>query len=290
VTLQLALSTAAGCILLSDSQGSTTTSETHGHQKQYIGEDFLVGGAGDSILIDALYHALSQRAQPVLRAVELAAFVEQFFRSEVRPDAAREAELLLVTPDADGKMVQRFIPGLLARCGRRSAMSAIGAGADFTRRAVRRDHEIGVTWPTRSVVDLLIMADEYADAANESLTVNDQLLISVLIGDRTYAMGHASIKATHLPDPIRSEWQSVSSACTNILQSIRLIRDARRHAFLACSRVLEEPDGTQDFGDERQTLEEQVAAIRVHWPALKKRVADYINWYDKLLGRGASAV
>jgi geranylgeranyl pyrophosphate synthase len=35
-------------------------------------------------------------------------------------------------------------------------MSAIGAGADFTRRAVRRDHEIGVTWPTGSVVDLLV--------------------------------------------------------------------------------------------------------------------------------------
>jgi hypothetical protein len=206
VTLQLALSTAAGCVMLSDSQGSTAISETHGHQKQYIGEDFLVGGAGDSILIDALYHALSQRAQPVLRAVELAAFVEQFFRSDVRPDAAREAELLLVTPDPDGKMVQRFIPGLLARCGRRSAMSAIGAGADFTRRAVRRDHEIGVTWPTGSVVDLLIMADEYADAANESLTVNDQLAFtdrSSKEGSRITSTGTISSSDAELPPPER---------------------------------------------------------------------------------------
>jgi len=213
VTFHIALSGPAGSVMLSDSQGSTETAETHGVQKQYVGEGFLVGGAGSSILLHALFSRLGRRARAgdaLAEEADVAAFIERFFERDVRADAVERAEILLVTPSPDGRAVQRFVPGALTQFGERTAMELVGSGASFASRAARRDREIGVEWSMESLADLLVFAHECADAAGESLTVNDKLFVGFLVEDRAHAMGDPDIKPAHIPAGIRESWELIS--------------------------------------------------------------------------------
>jgi hypothetical protein len=258
MTFHIALSSTAGSVMLSDSQGSTETSEMHGVQKQYIGEDLLVGGAGSSLVLTALFDALSARGEH--DAAGLAAFIEDFFEREVRLNAMAQAEIVIVTPDADGRTVQRLMPGVLARFSRRAQMGLVGSGASFAARAVHRDRAIGVEWTMASLADLLAFAYDCADAANESLTVNDEFMLGFLVNGRAYAMGDEAIRPAHIPNRIQSKWGMVSNYYKqDILPIVRSIRDARCYAYRACSRLLaQEPDP-----DAREGIDEQLGSLAV---------------------------
>jgi hypothetical protein len=282
MTFHIALSAAAGSVMLSDSQGTTEASEIHGLQKQYVGDSFLVGGAGSSVVLNALFDTLSAGSAP-RGGDALTALVEGFFEREVRPGALAQAEVLIVTPDAGGKTVQRLVPAALTRFGRRGEMGAIGSGASFATRAVQRDHAIGVEWSMGSLADMLVFAYDCADAANESVTVNDELMAGFLMGDRAYAMGDEAIKLTHIPREILNNWRFVSDYYNEeILPLVRSIRDARRFAYRAFSGLLmPEPDaGTRD------AIAAHLAIVAAGVPALSARLAEFFAQYDGYLGRG----
>jgi hypothetical protein len=291
MTFHIALSAPAGSVMLSDSQGSTETAETHGVQKQYIGEGFLVGGAGASLILNALFSKLGgqpRAGEPALAAADVAAFIEQFFEHEVRPGAMERAELLIVTPSADGKGVQRFVPGVLSRCGERSTMDLIGSGASFAVRAAQRDRAIGVDWAMGSLADLLVFAHDCADAAGESLTVNDKLLVGFLVEGRAYAMGDEAIRPAHIPARIRENWRLVSNYYKReILPVVQAIRDARRHAYRAFSRLLV---GTAEApeAEVQESIEEHRAALAITVPLLRARLMEYLALYDGFLGRATA--
>ncbi len=286
MTFHIALSAPAGSVMLSDSQGSTETSETHGVQKQYVGDGFLVGGAGSSLVLGALFDALGSRfrpGDPTLLGGELAGFIERFFDSEVRSDALQRAEILIVTPTADGKAVRRFVPGALTRCGTRVTMDLIGSGAPFAVRAVQRDRAIGVDWSMGSLADLLVFAHDCADAANESLTVNDKLLVGLLVENRAYAMGDDAIKPGYIPHRLSENWRLVSNYYKRdiLLPVVQSIRDARRHAYRAFSQLL----STDPDPDATEVIEAHRASLAVTVPLLRTRLAEYLSVCDGFLGR-----
>jgi hypothetical protein len=285
MTFHIALSAPVGSVMLSDSQGSTETSETHGVQKQYIGDGFLVGGAGSSLILNALFNRLGDLGKATDAALgggDLVAWIERFFEREVRHDALERAEVLVVTPSVDGRTVQRFVPGVLTRAGERTAMDLIGSGAAFAVRATQRDRAIGVDWSMGSLADLLVFAHDCADAAGESLTVNDKLLVGFLVEDRAYAMGDEAIKPAHIPARIRDNWRLVSNVYKReILPVVQAIRDARRAAYRAFSRLL----AAESDPEAAESIEEHRASLAITVPLLRGRLADYIVLYDGFLGR-----
>lgn len=52
-----------GCVMISDSQASTQTSELHGQAKQFIGSDFLVGGSGSMRVIVEMFAFLTEMSK-----------------------------------------------------------------------------------------------------------------------------------------------------------------------------------------------------------------------------------
>ena len=58
MTCHIVISGSAGTLMMSDSQLSDSIAEFHGVEKQYCGPDFLVGGAGASLIIMALFEHL----------------------------------------------------------------------------------------------------------------------------------------------------------------------------------------------------------------------------------------
>lgn len=285
MTLHIGLSTSAGSLLLSDSQGSTDTSATHGHQKQYVGEDFLVGCAGSGLIAAALFQSLSERehAGSVLRAADVAGCVENFFCNEIRAGSAGNAELLLVTPpEPDTRSIQHFVPSLFTRIWRKMEMGWIGSGALFADHAARRDHALGIDLPRQGIADMLVMADEYAEAANESLTVNDKYVVGILSGGRSYVMGDASILPTYVPPQIRLQWDAgVSSRFMEIMEHVKAVRVTRRNIYRCCSAML----GGQSESDAQTGISEQMGALSVSMAMLKIRLGEYFNWYNTCLGR-----
>lgn len=141
MTLHLAMSSDAGTVMVSDSQSSTETAEVHGAQKQYVGDDFLVGGGGPAAILQALFLALRARG---VRAAAVHGFVEGFFAERVCPAAAEQVELLVIADATEGETLRRFRPGMLRRFEESTRLGAIGSGAEFVWRAWRRDGEIGV--------------------------------------------------------------------------------------------------------------------------------------------------
>ncbi len=280
MTVHIALSSTAGSVMLSDSQGSTETSETHGHQKQLIGRDFLLGGAGSGFMLNSLFDALD--SQGTLDAAGVVSAVEGFFRREVRTNALERAEILVITHDASGKSIQRFTPSVLKRFGKRTSVDLLGSGAPFVHRAEIRDRAIGVSWPTESLADLLVLAYDRAEAANEALTVNDKFMIGFLKGDRAYAMGDEAIRPAHVPAKILSKWRIVANYYKeDILPIVRSVHDARYNAYQACSRLI----GQRPGPDAHDDIDNQLASLTVSVPLLRVRLDEYFALYDGWIER-----
>ena len=150
MTCHIALANTEIAILSSDSQSSDDRSELHGVQKQFAGRDFLVGIAGLSMVIPELFDRLEEASRsggavPPLDAAGLPAFLSHFIDTEIRAEARRETEIIVVTPpDANGNAVQTFLPGTFSRLGRRESAGMIGSGAEFASRAYLRYSQLGI--------------------------------------------------------------------------------------------------------------------------------------------------
>lgn len=128
-------------------------------------------------------------------------------------------------------------------------------------------------------------AAEYADAAHESLTVNDKLLLGISHQGRTYALGDAQIRPTHLPPSICSAWPTASAKYRAIMELVRLVRDARRQAYGACSRMFAFDRAGSEILEAQQVLDEQLAGAHVYLLSLEKALEEYFVWYDQLVQR-----
>src|SRR5712692_2550513 len=101
MTCHVAMLGAEGAVMFSDSQASTLSSQYHGLQKQCAGSDFLLGAAGNGLIIDSLFGDLNEAVNnSTVDCKSIETFVTSFLKNEIAPEARAGVQLLLATPTA----------------------------------------------------------------------------------------------------------------------------------------------------------------------------------------------
>ncbi len=269
--------------MVSDSQGSTEVSEFHGWQKQFVGPDFLLGVAGSGAILDALFaelHARAQEPNPVTAAT-ICDFVPTFLNDQVRYESQREVRLILATPDANGRAIQTFEPGTFKRFGRRKNFSTIGSGAAFVHSASERDQQLGMVLNAGSLAHLLVLITYYAEAANESLTVDDKFLIGFLADNKTYLIGDRDVVPTYASDQVTQQWSQAAASFDDIRAILKTLNAEVVEAQRRFSKIR---DGSL-AGSDVDPLLAASTSIRNNLQSTAQLVANYRAWYDGILGR-----
>ncbi|WP_437736834.1 hypothetical protein [Sorangium sp. So ce1335] len=289
MTVHVAMSSAAGGIMFSDSQVSAGDDEEFsGFEKQFCGSDFLVGVAGLAEVADAMFDHLSllvSHAGVHLSSSNIESVIWSYLETEVQPEAARAMQLLVVTPNPGHKMISRYTPYLFRRFEQRSVFGVIGSGEPFLSRARMRDVAIGIEPQVGTLEDLLVTVHGYAEASSQSRTVNDQFFVGYLVGNRTYCMGHRKIDPEHAPRALRGAWPEASGRFDEILGLVRTIQGELQNARRAFSSIAA---GELDARARRQ-INDSKASIQKNRARLRKALRDYFQWYDRLLKRAAIA-
>lgn len=279
MTCHVAMVGAQGAVMFSDSQGSTSSSEAHGWQKQVGGKGFLVGAAGAGLLIEALFRALDEGIDKnVVEASNVEDFILSFLATEVVASARKELGLLLAKPSE----VKTLNPGLLTKFFRGfPSLATIGSGAEFVQRAASRNHKLGIAHGTETLADTFVSIEAFIDAANESLTVDDQFTIGILRGERPYLLAHQAIFGSHVPQNLRKVWGHVGGQYEVILALVRTMTSEAAEARRQLQAIRR--------GELRQAHVDAIAknneSIGNNRRALQEKLADYLEWYDKTLGR-----
>jgi len=233
MTVHIAIAQAQQAVLLSDSQGSTKDSESHGLHKQFVGANFLVGMAGDGGIIMRQFADLTSKfgyddPHPV---TNIKAAIEAFIDCEVHPSAFAQCVTLVVGCETDGSTsVYEYEPGKFRHFGPRQSFGTIGSGSLFVDRASRRNQELGIVFPGDQLEDLLFEALHYADAANESLTVDDALATAMIRNGCTYLTGDRSLNVRHAPPEVAQFWNQLSPCWDEIRETIRTVNGDLRVA------------------------------------------------------------
>ncbi len=282
MTVHIAITSGEQAVLFSDSQGSTTDAESHGFHKQFVGANFLVGmaGAGDIIMrqFGWLESNLGYENEHDVSNVKQA--IEDFFLQEVQPSAYGHCVTLLVGCESSGSTsVYEYEPGKFKHFGPRSAFGTIGSGSEFVYRANKRNQALGIIFPGDDLEDLLFEALHYADAANESLTVDDSLAIAMLKDKRSYLTGDRSLQVQHAPAEVRQFWNRLAPFWDQIRATIRTINGSLMVAqtrFCKIQRAeLADADlkaiETHNRGIEtsRKKLAQEVQSFRVEYDTIK---------------------
>ncbi|XXY51384.1 hypothetical protein WME91_09600 [Sorangium sp. So ce269] len=288
MTCHIAMSSAAGGIMFSDSQASSASEEFHGIEKQFCGPDFLVGVTGRHDVTVAILDHLSllvSQAGVYLSSSNVESVIRSYLEAEVRLEAAQQNELLLVTPNPGHMMVSRYTPDVFRRFGQRSDFGAAGSGEEFAIRAYTRDVTVGIEPWTGSLVDMLVTVYGYAKAASKSLTVNNEFFVGYLVGNRTYCMGDRKILPTHAPRALQDAWPEASGRFDEILALVLTIQGELHNARRAFSAIaIGELDARR-----RKQIRNSSASIQRNRARLDKALRDYFQWYDRLLERAAPA-
>lgn len=285
MTVQIALSTNSAAVLFSDSQASDEYSVVHGMQKQFAGPDFLLGIAGLGPLQSALFASLeasTQSGSNRLEAAGLTAFLERFIENEIRPEIRNQAEFIVVTPpDAGGAAVQTFYPGVFVHLGRRTRFDAIGSGAVFVNRAWSRYAQLGIDLPFDSLADLVVAVEDFARAANESLTVDDSFLLGVIANGKAYLMGDRRIQLSYAPSSLRQQWTEAATRFHDLMSAARAINGE----MVVVQRWLS-PIRTGSLTPAAlNAIHNSNSSVITSRQSLIRQLQDYFAWYDGLLGR-----
>ncbi|MEZ4315295.1 MAG: hypothetical protein R3F14_45345 [Polyangiaceae bacterium] len=266
-----------GSLILCDSQLSTQSSEIHGAQKLFAGEGFIIGGAGLSVVITDLFAELGSTS---VDATSVIGAVETYFETRLSDNAREAASFLLATEHREGG-IQHFWPEVFRRFQRRTNMEAIGSGAEFVGRALTRDAELGIDWPRESIADMLIMADQYFSAANESLTVDDQIMVGFVSSGRSYLMGDRRIGPAYAPATIVGAWPSLTTLFEEIMAIVRAVRGE----FQAGARQLSRLASCSIDPSVFLAVSHHQNAMVTNRAALEVRVNAYMTQYDTIMGR-----
>ena len=286
MTVHIAFANPGTALLASDSQASDETSELHGLQKQFSGPDFLVGVAGMALVLDELFMRLQEAAEPganQLVARGLQDFIENFVAREIQPAARSHIQIVTVIPSGpDGKAVQVFRPGVFAHLGRPSGFGSIGSGAEFVYRAFSRYNQLGITIPLGEVADLVVAVEDFARAADESLTVDDSFLLGIITNGRSYLLGDRRINLRFAPDPLKQQWAEAASRFHNIMGAARsmngeMVSIQRRLSAIRTGNL------TQAHLDVIRNSNDGV--ITASRQSLIQQLQAFFAWYDGLLGR-----
>jgi hypothetical protein len=284
VTCHIAFSNATTAVLCSDSQGSGERSEQHGLEKQFVGSDFLLGVAGSGDVHAELFGELrdARQSDTSLNAANVQQFVERYVETKIHSKARRQIELILVTPpDANYKAVQTFNPEVFTGFGRQKWTACIGSGAEFVHRAFASYERLGICIPFDSLADLIVAVDDAANAAGESLTVNDAFLLGVIAGNKSYLMGDKRIVPCHATGRLIEQWGEAAKRFMLIMQDAKSINASMKVVQELVSSIRTKSLSPEDF-NKISKLNEAITDSR---QCLEQKLKDYFGWYDDLLGR-----
>ncbi len=284
MTCQLALSNKASSVMFSDSQVSTRKMEYHGFQKQFVGDDFLLGAAGHRSVIRGVFNSLVDHSSGdyVVKASTVAEHIVEYLHTEVTSQAAAMTSYILVNPYSDTQnLIQLFQPSIFESFVSEGNYATLGSGAEFVQGALDRDKELGLHLEPEDLVDLVVAAENYLAVASQSLTVDTQLTVGILRSKRAYLMGDANINVLHAPHPVAEKWNQVAIRYKRIMAQAQQIRGEIRSAQRALSSI---QTAQLDHEAIREITTNQ-DSVSVNREQLREQIDDFCDWYDGLLDR-----
>jgi len=280
MTCHVAIAGPAGAVLFADSQGSTDRSEIHGLQKVYAGTDFVVGGAGSTLLLRELLGQLADT--PGLQAKDLADELHKFLDG-VSESARENFALIALLPDPPG--VTTFYPGVFSRFLRQQTFGCIGSGSEFVIAATQRDHVTGVRQSDApTLADTFVEVADLARAADESLTVNDTYMAGILANGRGYLLGDPKIVPRHVPDVIAEIWPRLSSRFQLMQATASTIQSEISTALQVLTPELRKGTHNPAIDAALASARHSIAKNRA---LLDQMISEYMSVYDAALARTA---
>ena len=277
MTVHVGLASGAGAVIVSDSQGSTPTSESHGLQKQIVGDGFVIGVAGAMSIVTAILRHVHETNCP---AADAQAVVEQFTRDRIRASAYGQFGALAGT-SAPTNQIASFNPAVFTSFDQPARFGTIGSGAEFVGIALREAEELGFSIQGAELVDLLFQALRFADAANRSLTVDDQLAVGIVRGGKAYALWDARIGTRFVDARLLQHVPHISATLADLRARVATLRGELVNAVRATSAIW---NGPLD-ASKRATLDLAALSIAHSKTELAGALDAYFNWYDGILGR-----
>ena len=284
MTCQLAFTSNAGAVLFSDSQLSTDRIEQHGHQKQFVGNDFLLGGAGHASVMREVFQSLydSDSGTSIRQGREVAGHIQEFLKFEVTENAAANTSFVLVCQEPNElSTISVLRRGIFKSFVRERRITTLGSGAGFVQPAIERDRKLGIFLPPVQLNDMVVVGENYLEAAVQSLTVDNQFVIGILRRGAAYIMGDKLIRVAYAPTNIVKQWTEVAHRYREIIGLAQTIRGEIR---LAQSTVATVQLGQFDAFAMRQ-LEDCRSTVENNRRDLAKKLEDYFRWYDELIER-----
>ncbi len=279
MTFHVALSTPVGAMMVSDSQGSTSSSEIHGWQKQFVGEDFLVGFAGHGAVIG---HLMAMLHHSNVNSTNVEEFLVDALNHDVRRQAAEQVEVLLVRAQENEYRLRSFHPAIFTRFNDVPGFyTAIGSGAEFSTRALQRDSKLGIVRTIRSIADVAAIAESLADSANESITVDDQLFMGMMIRGRSYMLGDQRIFPEYGPRSIVDRWLQVSRD----FRAIQTLAVQIRSTMQSLQRHFSPIWDAELSSTAVQKIEVEAQSLQTLKNQLNQQIEEYCKWYDEQVGR-----
>jgi hypothetical protein len=276
LTVHVGLASPAGVVIVSDSQGSTATSEAHGLQKQVVGNDFIVGVAGAMSIVTGLLRQL-EGLQPSGAAV--LGVVENYTNHSLRPSAHGQFQVLAGT--SAPLRVATFYPALFTAFGEPGEFGSIGSGAEFVGAALQQAHELGFSIAGAELVDLLTQALRLADAADRSLTVDDQLAVGIIRNGKAYALWDAGIRTVFVDPRLLPHSAHINATLDDLRARVETLSGELVNAVRVASSIWSGP-----LNAAGQTVLNLAAASIAHTKAgLQVELENFFAWYDGILGR-----
>lgn len=284
MTCHVAFSSITEAVMLSDSQMSTDKIEYHGVQKQFVGDDFLLGGSGSALIIQAMFNSLRDPAtgRCNVKSTTVVSRIVNFLENELTKQARENANFLLVRPDLpNGNCIYQFLPAALRSPIPQGNYATLGSGSELVQPTIARDRTLGLFSQPQELTDMLVAAENYLDAATQSLTVDAQYTVGLLRANRAYLMGDEQIGAIYAPPVIVEKWKDASTRYKKMMAHARLIRGEIREAQRALSKIQTAQLDTAGFA----AITDNQLSVETNRQQLQDEIQDYFAWYDRLLGR-----
>ena len=270
--------------MLSDSQLSTDTTESHGAQKQFVGNDFLLGASGKMLVVEAIFMSLldPKTGDCSVDHTGIECHLREFLQAEVVEQAKSSVSLLLVRPcPAKGYRIDLIRPDVLRSSIPQREYSTLGSGSQIVLPAIQRDRALALFSQPQEMMDMLVASENYLEAATRSLTVNSRFTVGLLHSNHAYIMGDDQINPKYAPSAIYSEWKEVAVQYQRIIDLARFIRGEIREAQRTLSKIQTAQLRQGDF----QAIAESQASIEINRRELQREIEKYFNWYDRTLQR-----
>ncbi|WP_372717337.1 hypothetical protein [Novipirellula sp.] len=283
MTSHVAVSSKDFVVAFSDSQGTVgMESEVHGGQKLFFGPDFIVAKAGSSLITNPLFAQLATQSRDgTVTASNLHLAIQEYLQKEIRSHHWGEVQFLTATPSSDGKWIQSYMPEVFFNFGSRECFGAIGSGQTFVYRMIERLAILQCPWTQLPLAGTYCVTKRLADAANESLTVDDTHLVGLIANGKCYAMGDKRITPSYLDTPILEHWPSVAKKFDEITAIAETANSLIDQAFRNLHGVWSGHIEIMDAAVSVTTANE----VEGQFAQLESKLLEYFAWYDGMLER-----